>query len=408
VAAGPLRDVGSAGVVVIVRAAGVHGRGVRRQLPIDPRDVAPLHGGVGVDVLAPATLDPRYRARRELGLPLELGDDRARAVGVRPVQDEEVREAGHGYAQVRRLPGPPRILQAEPAEPADWQGGEEVRGLESGAQHQHVDRPFRAGVVDKPGAADRGHRVRNEFHIGSVERAVVRRRQDDALAPPRIAWRDVAAHLLVRDGRVDKRHAGCPPRRLAPAGQVERLTSLHRLVEQPGAMGLLRAWNVAVDPPLRRAEWPLQLRLHPAGLPLEDIQPGGALCYCGHHLCRGGPGSHHRNALAGQVNVRLPVRGVEGGAGEGFQPRPVRNAGDAEQAHRGDHRVEVLSVTGRGAQLVPRLLVQPPDRGHRCAEPQVLAQPEPVHHVLRVLKKLRLRGMGARPVVPQEGERVCV
>lgn len=381
---------------------------MRSELPVDPGDVATLRGRVGIDIPPLAALHPGDRAGRELGLSLELGDDRARAVGVRPVQDEEVREASHGNAQVCGLPVLPRVLQADPAEPGDRQGGEEVRRLESRAQHEHVDGSFRAGVVDDAGVRHRGHGVRDEFHVGSVERAVVGRRQNDALAAPRVAGRNAGAHLLVRDGRLDKRHAGCPPLRLAPAGQVECLTAPHRLVEQPCAVGLLGTWNGAVDPALGRAEWPLQLRLHPAGLALEDIQPGGLLRHGGHHLRRGGPGSHHRNALAGQVDVRLPVRGVECGAGEGFKPRPVRNARDAEQAHRGDHRVEMLEVAGRSAQLIPRLLVQPADCGHLGAEPQMLAQPEPVHDVLRVLEELRLRRVGARPVVPHEGERVRV
>jgi hypothetical protein len=404
----PLSDVRSPAVVVVVRAAGVHGRGVRRELPVDPGDIAPLGGSVGVDVPPPTALHPGDRARRELGLPLKLSDDRARAVGVRPVQDEEVREAGHGDAQVSGLPVLPRVLQAEPAEAADREGSEEVGRLESRAQHEHVDGSLHAGVVDDAGARHRGHRVRDEFGVGFVERAVVGRRQDDALAPPRVARCDAAAHLLVRDSRLDKRHAACPPLCLTPAGQVERPAALHCLVEQPGAVGFLRAGDVAVDPALGRAEWPLQLWLDPARFALEDIQRGGLLRDGGHHLGRGGPGSDHRNALAGQVDVRLPVRRVERGAGKGLQPRPVRDARDAEQAHRGDHRVEVFRATVRGAQLISRLLVKPPDRGHCGAQPQVPAQPEPVHDVAGVLEQLRLRRVGARPVVPHEGERVRV
>jgi hypothetical protein len=314
----PLSDVRSHAVVVVVRAAGVHGRGVRRELSVDPGDIAPLGGGVGVDVPPPVVLHPGDRARRELGLPLKLGDDRARAIGVRPVQDEEVREAGHGDAQVCGLPVPPRVLQAEPAEPADRERSEEVRRLESRAQHEHVDGSLHAAVVHDAGVRHRGHRVRDEFGVGSVERAVVGRRQDDALAPPRVARRDAAAHLLVRDGRLDKRHAACPPLGLTPAGQVECPAALHRLVEQPGAVDFLRARNAAVDPALGRAEWPLQLRLDPARFALEDIQPGGLFGDGGDHLGRGGPGSHHRNALAAEVNVRLPVRRVERGAGKGL------------------------------------------------------------------------------------------
>ena len=396
------------GVVVIVRAAGVHRRGVRGELPVDPGDVAQLRGGVGVDVPPPASLHPGDRAGRELGLPLELGDDRARAVGVRPVQDEEVRKARHGDAQVCRLSVLPRLRQAEPAEPGNRQGREEVRRLESGAQDEHVDGSLRAAVVNDARVRHRCHRVRDEFHVGPVERAVVGRRQDDALAPPRVARRDAATHLLVRYCRLDKRHAGCPPLCLPTAGQIECLTALHRLVEQPGAVRLLRARNVAVEPALGGAEWPLQFRLHPAWLTLEDIQPRGLLGHCRHHLRRGGPGSHHRNALAGQVDVRLPSGGVKRGPRKGVQPRPVRDAGDAEQAHRRNHRVEVLGLPLRGTQLIPRLPVQPSHRGHCCAQPQVLAQPEPVHDVAGVLKKLRLRRVGARPVVSQEGERVRV
>jgi hypothetical protein len=298
-ASGPLSDIRSPAVVVIVRTVGVHGRSVRRELSVNPRDVAPLRGGIGIDKLPPAALHPGDRAGRELGLPLKLGDDRARAIGVRPVQDEEVREASHGDAQVCGLPVLPRVLQAKPAESADSQSCEEARGLESRAQHEHVDGTLHAAVVDDAGVRDRCHRVRNEFHIGPVERAVVGRRQDDALAPPRVARRDGAAHLLVRDARLDKRHAGCPPLCLAPAGQVECLPALHRPVEQPGAVGLLRAWNGAVEPALGRTERPFQLRFDPAGLALEDVQPGRLLCYGGHHLRRSGPRSYHRNALAG-------------------------------------------------------------------------------------------------------------
>ena len=100
-------------------------------------------------------------------------DDGPAAVGVRPVEDEEVREARHGDAEERAGPPLPGVVDAAPVAPLDLDSGQEAGRLEPGAQDQHVHLPLGAGGIDDPGWRDPGYLVRHELHVGSVERLVL-------------------------------------------------------------------------------------------------------------------------------------------------------------------------------------------------------------------------------------------
>ena len=61
-------------------------------------------------------------------------------VGVRPVEAEQVREAGDGDAEVRPGVAGPVLVQVDAAAAGHRHRGEELRRLEPGAVDDHVDR----------------------------------------------------------------------------------------------------------------------------------------------------------------------------------------------------------------------------------------------------------------------------
>ena len=60
-------------------------------------------------------------------------------VRVRPVEHEEVREAGHGDAEVGAGVAVPALVEVDAAAADDLHRREELRRLEAGAVEQHVE-----------------------------------------------------------------------------------------------------------------------------------------------------------------------------------------------------------------------------------------------------------------------------
>src|SRR6185436_20695136 len=97
---------------------------------------------------------------RILRLPLQQRHDLA-AVGAGPVENEEVRELGHGDAEERARLAVPVLAQGAAAASDDLDAGEVVRRLEPGGHHEDVDLALHAVDVDD---ASGRHRLDRAWH----------------------------------------------------------------------------------------------------------------------------------------------------------------------------------------------------------------------------------------------------
>jgi hypothetical protein len=132
---------------------------------------------------------------------------------------------------------------------------------------------------------------------------------------------------------------------------------------------------------------------------LEDREVGRLLGDHRDRLHPGGPGADEADPEPGEVHALVrPVRGVVGGALERVQARDLRQLRRGQAAGRhheepGRHRVAVLRADLPAARLL--VVLRSGDPG---AEDDVLAQVEPVGHVLRVPEDLRLGGVALLPL----------
>ena len=119
--------------------------------------------------------------------------------GVRPEHDEEVREAGHGRAEVRPRAALPELVERLPAAPAHHLADRHVRHVEAGREDDRVYLALDAvGRDDRVGAHlldPLGH----ELDVLLAERAVPAVRRQDPLAADRVVGRDLLEQLGVGD-----------------------------------------------------------------------------------------------------------------------------------------------------------------------------------------------------------------
>ena len=154
---------------------------------------------------------------------------------------------------------------------------------------------------------------------------------------------------------------------------------------------------------------PVELGDHPWRAALEDVEtldPPGDL---GHELDGARAGADDRDPPAGHVVRVIPVRGVEGGAGEALGPRDRGQRGTAQLAAGGDEDVDLHGLAGGGAQPPAPASRVEVRRGDLGAEAQMAVEPMPAHAVLEVAEDVGLRREAARPVaLALEGVRVQV
>jgi len=127
-----------------------------------------------------------------------------------------------------------------------------------------------------------------------------------------------------------------------------------------------------------------------------------------HELDRRGAGADHRDALAGEVVLVVPLRGVKGVALEAVQAREVGHVGLLQRAGRGDHALRHVTPVG-GVDQPALTRVIPPRSEHLDTEANLRQHAELLGGALGVALELRLRGVHPRPVrVGRKRQRVQV
>ena len=112
---------------------------------------------------------------------------------------------------------------------------------------------------------------------------------------------------------------------------------------------------------------------------------------------------------AGQVEVVVPLGGVEHGPLEVADPGQRRDRGPGELAAGGDQQIELGTLARVGDHGPASALGVEAGLGHLGAEPQVGCDAEVARALFEVGEDLPLRCVTARPVVPgRERERVQV
>ena len=330
-------------------------------------------------------------------------------VGVRAIEDEHVRKARHGGAQVRLGPLVPDPVQLTPVEPEDRQRGDEVLGLEAGPVDDHVGGPFDAVGADDAGGLDPLDRPADQLDVGADEGRVPVRGEEDPLAADLVVGRRLGDQLRVAERApalalgdpTERRHQ--PPVPGEPVGRG--LEEGEHTEPRRGDTGREALEQLALPGRVGAVE----LRQHPGGRALVDRQALGDVGDRGHELDRAGAGADHRHPLAGELDVVIPFGGVKDRALEVLDPGDRRDLGTAELAAGGDQEVELVALAvGRDHRPAPRLRVEARLRD-LDPEPQMRAQAELGDAVLEVGEDLGLRRVAARPAVAgRERERVQV
>ena len=174
----------------------------------------------------------------------------------------------------------------------------------------------------------------------------------------------------------------------------------------PGAVEPLEAGEKPEAEPLDRRVRTVAARHHPGRGALVDVEVADPFGDGGHDLDRRRPGADHGDALAGEVVVVVPARGVEHLAGEAVDARDLGQLGLREPAGAGDQDVGEHGA-GRGGDRPGPGLVVPGRLLHRGTEPEPVERAGLTGDALQVGLDLRLRGEGPGPVrVGREREAV--
>ena len=168
--------------------------------PVDVRVVALLRLGPDLDRLGAAAAHVPQRRHHVGDLGLDHVDHRAvPEPGVRAEQEEQVREAGDGRAEVRARAAVPDVVEQHAAAAAHALGGRDVGDVEAGAEDDRVDRPLDAvGADDRAFARTSRTPLGDELDVRLAERAVPAVGRQDPLAADRVVGRDL---LEQRAGR---------------------------------------------------------------------------------------------------------------------------------------------------------------------------------------------------------------
>ncbi len=172
----------------------------------------------------------------------------------------------------------------------------------------------------------------------------------------------------------------------------------HQRLVQRGcrpAHRILGQRHVAEHRPDRPVERCVGLRQQPDRSPLVDAKVTHNRSDRRNHLDRGRAGADDRDALAGQIVVVVPARGVHGRALELRQPLDLRSLGDRQPPRHGDHEpCGQRSATGKlRAPEMPRLVES--ELGHARIQPDPTSDLVLVDAVVGVLLQLGTGGEGA-------------
>jgi hypothetical protein len=327
---------------------------------------------------------PAYCAGDHARAGLQHVDDRVRTlVGVGSIQHEEVRKAAHGDAEIGLRIQTPTIVQAFAAKPDDIETREVAAGLETRRQHQRVDIDHPTASGDHCCRGDPLDRIRHEFDVRTLHCHIVFFAEQDALAPERIPRSQRIAHCLVLDVSPQKvfrqllnhRH----PR---VVGGQRGVVVLH--LPQPPPLAQRGPRNPAESGALVSAVWPILFGHHPRWRALEYRQLRCGGCKFGDDLYPAGPGTDDRNPLAGQVDARVPLRGVHEVAGEFRDALDIGIPCRTEQTHRADDDVRNQGLTRTKLDVPVRLVFIPDEALHTGAQHEVAAQVEVIGHRLEV------------------------
>jgi hypothetical protein len=140
------------------------------------------------------------------------------------------------------------------------------------------------------------------------------------------------------------------------------------------------------------------LRHDPVRGALEEMQHAGALREFGHELDRARRDPDHADALAGEVVVPVPARGMEPRALEVFDARNLRPHEFVEHALGADDGIGFQHHSIGGGHAPQPFVVLPRGRFHRGVQADVGAQAVLVRTVIEIREDLGLAGERTRPV----------
>ncbi len=237
------------------------------------------------------------------------------------------------------------------------------------------------------------------------ERAQVLVREEDALAPERVARRQLGAEDGVGDARLQVLHRdalqGLHQRGMAEA-EAEELR--HGVDLRPDE--LLERRDRAERAALPVGELGVVARHDPRRRPLEDAERPDLRLDLRDELDRGGARPDDRDLLAGQVHAMVPACRVERGPLEGVEAPQARDRRLAERA-RGRHDDVGRDEALRGHDAPALRVVVPGEALDRVLEAQVREDPVMARAVAQVREDLRLRRERPAPVgVRGERERI--
>jgi hypothetical protein len=338
-----------------------------------------------------------------LDLVFDHREDRP-VVGVRPVEHEQVGESGGGDAEVGGCAVVPRLVDTGATAPDHVDRREVLRGREPGRHDDRVDHALAPVVGDDARRGDAHDVVSDELEVRFVERRVVRVRHERPLAAVGVRWTQLLAHRGVGD-LVDRR-VGRRDRQGQLLGVREQHPLVHRVLEFAAELddrSGVRAERFELLLGVRG----VGLRRDPVRGALEEVDHARLLADLRYELHRGSGGADHRDALAGEVVVPVPLRGVEHRAGEGVEaidvgPRKVvEHADGAHDDVCDDGAAIVERESPGGRRLVPH------GAPHAVAQMDVGEQAVLLGDVLHVGEDLGLGAVGLRPVgLDLERERV--
>jgi hypothetical protein len=249
----------------------------------------------------------------------------------------------------------------------------------------------------------------SRWGVGLLDRRVEGEVDDHALAAHAVIGREFLAQIAVAHGQAQ----------VALDGDVEQGV-LHRvahrgldeeLLDEGLVEGLPRAHAFGLGdpaPPQPLGEGQVRKRKHPLRRALEHVHLVARVDQLGHHLVRGGAGADHADALALQVHVVPPARGVPGRAGEAVQAGDVGHLGVVQDAGGRDHEVdhEVIALVGVHGPSACGVVPQAGRDG--AAEAHPLNDAVFLRHVFKVVLELGAGGALGLPRGGLEGIAVVV
>ena len=340
-------------------------------------------------------------------LAFEHVDDRVAAeVGVRPVEHEEVREPGHGDAEVGLSPVPPGLPQRPAAAAGHLHRGEELRGTEAGAVDDHVGGVGRAVGGDHAVRDDPLDPLGDQLHV----------RPGQGRVPVVGEHHPLAAHHVVRHAPGAQLGVGDRGAELAPPHRHRRGQQLGRQDEAAGEQlaveedaqpfGLAHGRHPVEQGQLAVPVGPVGLGQHVRGAALVDVDVGGHLGDLGHELDGAGPGADHGHPPAGQVDLVVPAGRVPRGAGEVVPAGDIGQHGLTELADGADDRGRLQGFAVAEGEGPPRLVLVELGVRDPGAEAQVRAQAVLGDQRVQVGQDLIARREAPGPAPGPERERV--